>query len=142
MDIFCSSLLFVVQNISRIYNFCDTRLKKTINKPQRERNSIMNNVVEFINNLTERIGLNGIAVIPTKCGCRIRDMYSGNCIYIRAVSGCPEYFQVRPTPRGIFVLLRPDEIREMLMTGNYPDRWTLEDRILEERRRKRKHKPS
>lgn len=102
----------------------------------------MINVIEFINSLQDRISLTGIIITPMKHGCRIRDMYSGNCIYIQAVSGCPEYFQVRPTPRGIFVLLRPDEIREMLMTGNYPDRWTLEDRILEERRRKRKHKPS
>lgn len=104
----------------------------------------MVNVIEFINSLQERVSLTGIIITPMKYGCRVRDMYSGNCIYIRAVSGCPEYFPVRPTPHDKFVPLRPDEIRELLLTGNYPDWWTLENRILEEklRKRKQKRKPS
>ena len=100
----------------------------------------MIDIVDFINSLQDRISLTGLIFTQMKHGCRIRDLYSGNCIYIRAVPECPEYFPVRPTPRDGFVLLRLDEIREMLLTGNYPDWWTLENRILEEKRRKRKQK--
>lgn len=95
------------------------------------------NVVEFINGLQDRINLTGLFIVPTKCGCKIRDMYSGHRIYVRAEPGCPEYFRVRLAVRDVFVLLRPDEIRELLLTGNFPDWWTLENRILEEKRRKK-----